>query len=77
MVLSKDLIDKIFLEILPEHIQNDKQSANVSRFKTYYYGYSRSVCCKDPSTKDMKWIDHLERWETFKSMLNGPYCLHH
>ncbi|KAL2930262.1 putative DNA-directed RNA polymerase [Bienertia sinuspersici] len=61
MVVSKDLIDKLFLDILPEHIKNYKQrlkvwNANVSRFKTYYYGYPHSVCCKDPrcSGKDMK-----------------------
>nr|CBL54114.1 hypothetical protein [Beta vulgaris subsp. maritima] len=84
MVLTEDLIDQLFACILPETIKMDKEKlkvwrANISRFKTFYFGYTRFVCGEDPSSgsKDMKWNDHVIKWEKFSSRLNGQYCLHH
>ena len=83
-VLTEDLIDRILSSILPETPHMDKQKykvwkANVSRFKTDYFGYTRIVCCEDPSSgsNDIKWKDHMKKWGIFSFRLNGRYCLHH
>lgn len=84
IVLTEECIDTLFNCILPETFKNKKEklkvwNANVSRFKTYYFGYVRTVCCEDPrsGSVDMKWDNHEIKWEQFMSKIDGQYCVHY